>query len=106
MRRGVIFERAPSPPAAVCKPLAVLLHEVHVMQGTWHGRLLEELVLFRSPMDLCHLGAIWKRHAVTGDSTLISIDHYGVGEDHSDQLLVLTGGNNLPALVPLELGER
>src|SRR5689334_20598479 len=30
--RGVILERAPSPPAAVLEPLAVLHHEVDVMQ--------------------------------------------------------------------------
>src|SRR6185437_8008496 len=58
MGRGVILERAPSPPATVLEPLAVLHHEVDVMQRARYRRGGERLQLFRVPMDLRHLGAI------------------------------------------------
>src|SRR5215831_20247964 len=44
--RGVVEERTPSPSAAVREPLAVLHHEVDVVQASRHGRIGERLLLF------------------------------------------------------------
>ena len=44
--RGVILERAISPSAAVREPLAVLHHEINVMQGARHQRLTGLVVFF------------------------------------------------------------
>src|SRR6185312_13877036 len=59
----------------------------------------EVLVLFRAPMDLRHLGAVGERLAVAGNAGQVSVDHHGISKDRSDQLVVLTDGNNLPAFV-------
>src|SRR6266403_686674 len=105
--RGVILELAISPSAAVREPLAILLHEINVMQGAGHQRLTGgRLVLFRVPMDLRHFGAVGERLAVAGNTGLISVDHRGVPEDYSKHLPVMTDRNGLPAFVSLELGER
>ena len=45
-RCGIIFERGPSPSAAVREPLAVLHHEVDVMLGTWNRWLTGVRLLF------------------------------------------------------------
>src|SRR5262245_25955473 len=104
--RGVIVERAPSPSAAVYEPLAVLHHEINVMLGTWHRWLSGvRFLLFRVPMDLRHLSAIWERLAVTGHALLIGIDHYGVPDDRSHNAFVLTDRDYWPAFVSPELGE-
>src|SRR5262245_31223655 len=58
---GVIIERGPSPSSAVCELVAVLYHEVHVMQGARHRGIRKVLVLLRVPMDLRHLGAVGER---------------------------------------------
>src|SRR5262249_11539627 len=63
------------------------------------------LISFRNPMDLRHLGAIWKGPAVTGDSCLVRVDHHRVSEDHSEQIPVMANGDDLPAFVASELGE-
>src|SRR5262245_30344453 len=76
------------------------------MQGARHRRIWEVLVLFRVPMNLCHFGAVGERLAVAGNAGQVGVDHHGVSEDHSGELVVMTDGNNLPAFVPLELGER
>src|SRR5262249_23230372 len=104
--RGLIIEHGPSPSAAISEPVTVLHHEVHVMLGARHGRIREVLVLFRVPMDLRHLGAVGERLAVAGNAGQTGVDHHGVSEDHSDQLVVLTDGNNLPAFISPELRER
>src|SRR5438094_1109060 len=104
--RRVIVERGPSPPAAVCEPLAVLHHEVDVMLRARHRRGGERLHLFRVPMDLRHLGAVGERLAVPGNAGPVGRDHHGISEDHSHQGSVLTDGDNLPGLVSPELGER
>src|SRR2546422_1439568 len=44
--RRAIVERGPSPPTAVCEPLAVLHHEVDVMLRARHGRGGEGVPLF------------------------------------------------------------
>src|SRR5262245_23085359 len=56
-------------------------------------------------MDLGHLGAVGERFAVAGNAGQIGVDHHGVSEDRSDQLVVLTDGNNLPGFVSPELRE-
>src|SRR5262249_49021963 len=89
-----------------CKPLAVLLHEIHIMESTWHRRVREKLVGFWSPMDLRHFGTVGKRLAVAWNASLVGVNHHRICEDHSDQSVVLTGGNNLPAFVTLDLRER
>src|SRR5213594_3402490 len=104
--RGLILEHGPSPPAAVGEPLAVLHHEVDVMQRARHRRGGERLHLFRVPMDLRHLGAVGERLAVPGNAGPVGLDHLGIGEDRSKQGSVLTDGDNLPGLVSPELGER
>src|SRR5262245_35156429 len=65
--RGVIVEHGISPSTAILEPLAVLHHEVDVMQRRWHRRCRERLQLFRVVMDLRHLGAVGKRLAVAGN---------------------------------------
>src|SRR5262245_3792939 len=57
-------------------------------------------------MDLRHLGTVWERLAVARNAGQVGVDHHGISEDHSDQLVVLTDGNNLPAFVSSELRER
>src|SRR5207247_320567 len=103
--RGIIFERGPSPPAAVREPLAVLHHEVDVMQRARHRRCGECLQLFGVPMDLRHSGAVGERLAVAGNAGPVGGDHHGIGEDRCKQGSVLTDGDNLPGLVSPELGE-
>src|SRR5205823_11007030 len=103
---GLILERGPSPPAAAREPLAVLHHEVDVMQRARHRRCGKHLHLFRTPVDLRHLGAVGERLAVAGNSGPVRVDHGGVREDRSKQVSVLTDGDNLPGLVSPELGER
>src|SRR6516165_1561891 len=96
----------PSPSTAVCEPLAVLHHEIHVMLGTWHRWLSRvRLLFFRVPMDLRHLSAIWERLAVAGHAFLIGIDHYGVPHDRSNLAFVLTDRDYWPAFVSPELGQ-
>jgi len=63
----VILERAPSPSAAVCEPLAVLHHEIGVILGIWHHWWTGICLLFlRVPMDFRDLGAVRERLAVAG----------------------------------------
>src|SRR5262245_39328477 len=57
-------------------------------------------------MDLRHLGTVWERLAVARNAGQVGVDHHGISEDHSDQLVVLTNGNNLPAFVSPKLRER
>src|SRR5262249_44142548 len=62
VRRGVVLERAVTPTVAVGEALAVLHHEVDVVQLVEHERLTRRaLVLLRLPMDLRHLRAIGER---------------------------------------------
>src|SRR3984893_3763416 len=69
--RGVILERRPSPSSAVREPLAILHHEINVMEGAGHQRLTGgRFVLLRVPMDLRHFGAVGKRLAVAGNTGL------------------------------------
>src|SRR6478736_2951659 len=83
--RRVILERAPSPAAAVRKPLAVLHHEIDVVLCTWHRRLTGvRLLFFGVPMDFRHLGAVWERFAVAGHAFHIGVDHHGISHDHSE----------------------
>ena len=56
--RGVVLERTPSSSTAVREPLAVLHHEVDVMQRPGHRGRRERVQLPRDPMDLCNLGAV------------------------------------------------
>jgi hypothetical protein len=51
---GVVIEHGVSSSSAIREPLTVLHHEVHVDQIARHGRIREELVRFRSPVDLSH----------------------------------------------------
>src|SRR3989442_3558593 len=104
--RSVVLEGAPSPSAAVREPLAVLHHEVDVMQACRHRRSGERLELFRIPMNLRHLGAVGERLAVSGNAGLVGLDHHGIGKDHSHHLFVVTDGDGLPAFVSSELRER
>jgi hypothetical protein len=57
-------------------------------------------------VDLRHLGAIRERLAIAGNAGPVGVYHLGISEDHSDEPVVLTGGNNLPTFVSLEPGER
>ncbi len=61
-------------------------------------------------MDFRHSGAVGDNLAVADFPGAIGGDHRGIAEDHFDQLLGadrgLTDGDRLPALEPLELGER
>src|SRR6266550_6262592 len=104
--RSVILERGPSPAAAVREPLAILHHEVDVMQACRHRRSWERFQLFRVPMDLRHLGAVGERLAVTGNAGLVGLDHHGIGEDQSHHLFIVTDGDSLPTFVSSELRER
>src|SRR3984893_17729236 len=105
--RGIILKLAISPSAAVREPLAILRHEINVMQGAGHQRLTGgRLVLFRVPMDLRHFGAVGEGLTVTGHTGLVRMYHRGAPEDHSKHLSVMTDRNGLPAVVSLELGER
>src|SRR5262249_16914748 len=90
--RGAINEHGPSPPAAISEPLAVLHHEIHIMLGARHRRIREVLVLFRVPMDLRHFRTVGERLAVAGNTSLVGVDHHGISEDYSGQLVVLAGG--------------
>src|SRR6478736_9621210 len=102
----VIFERAVSPSAAVCEPLAVLHHEVGVVLGAWHRRLTGVRFFFRrGPMDLRHLGAVREWLAVAGNASLVGIDHHGVPENRRELVAVMADGDHLRAFVSLELGE-
>src|SRR5262245_8382324 len=57
-------------------------------------------------MDLRHLGTVWEGLAVAGNASQVGVDHHGISEDRSDQLVVLTDGDQLPAFVSPELRER
>src|SRR5258708_12664200 len=93
-----------SPSAAVREPLAILHHEINVMESAGHQRLTGgRLVLFRVPMDLRHFGAVGERLAVTGNTGLTRVDHRGVPENHRKHLSVIPHTNGLPAFVSLEL---
>ena len=76
------------------------------MLGPRHRRLRKILALFRDPMDLRHHGAVREWLPVAGNTGLVGRDHRGIAEDRRDSLVVLTGGNDLPAFVSPELGER
>src|ERR1043165_5533859 len=73
--RSEILEHGISPSAAVREPLAILYHEIHVMQGVRHCRHGELCTLFRIPMDLRHLGAVGEGLAVAWNARLVSLDH-------------------------------
>ena len=101
-----MLERGITPSATVREPLAILHHEVNVMQRTWYCRRTGiRLVLYRSPVDLRHLGAIRKRLAVTGNACLVRVDHHGISDDHSELIPVMANGDYLPAFVSPELGK-
>src|SRR6476660_2790736 len=105
--RRVIVERAPSPSAAVGKPLAVLHHEINVMLGTWHRWLTGvRLLFFRVPMNFRHLGAVRERLAIVGRAVLIGVDHGRIPHDHSDLAQVVADRDYWPVLVSPKLGER
>src|SRR5579863_6283284 len=102
----VILERGPSPSPAVREPVAVLHHEVRVMQGARHGRLAGLVLgLLRGPMDLRHPGPIGERLAVAGNARLVGLDHYGIAEDDRELVAIVTDSDRLPILVASELGE-
>ena len=104
--RRLIVEHGPPPPAGLREPLAVFHHEVDVMQRARHRRRGEHVHLFRVPVDLCHPGAVRERLAVARSAGPVGVDHHGIGEDRGKQVAVLTDGDNLPAFVSPELGER
>src|SRR5215469_16858913 len=106
IRCGVVAEHGPSPPAAICEPLAVLSHEINLTQRTRLRRLAGVyLVPFRVPTDLRQLGAVWKALAVTGEAVLVGVDHHRISKNHSDQAALFTSGDYGPALVSPELRE-
>src|SRR5262245_13819336 len=78
IRLRVVVEDRVAPSAAVGKPLAVLSHEINVNQVARYGRLLEELVRFRSPVNLGHLRSVRDGLTVAGYTCLIRLDHCGV----------------------------
>src|ERR1700722_2643488 len=105
--RGIILKLAIAPAAAVREPLAILHHEINVMERIRHQRLTGvRRVGLGVPMNLRHFGAFWERLAVTGNARLKRVDHRGIPEDHGHQRSIVTDGNHLPKLVSLELGER
>src|ERR1051325_3808621 len=104
--RGIVIEHGVSPSAAVRESLAVFDHEVHVDQVARHGRIGEELVRFRSPMDLRHLSSVRDRLTITGNTGLVGTYHRRIAEVHSDDPFVSTDGDGLPSFVSPELGER
>src|SRR5262249_57508185 len=58
--------------------------------------------LFRTPVDLRHLGAVGQRLAVAGIAGVIRIDQQGIRQDHSHHLVAgVTYGDNRPAFVSL-----
>jgi hypothetical protein len=57
-------------------------------------------------MDLCNFGAVGEWLAVAGNAGPVGIDHHGIGEDRSHQLVGLADGDNLPVFISPELGER
>src|SRR5262249_5858700 len=75
IRRRVSLEPGVSPSAAIREPLAVLLHEVHVQQIARSCRVRKKRVLLRLPVDLGHLGSVWNRLAVAGNTGVVGIDH-------------------------------
>src|SRR5208283_1406766 len=76
------------------------------MLGVWHRRCTGFVVIhFRVPMDLRHLGAIWKGLAVTGDARLIGVDHHRISKDRSELISVMADGDHRPAFVSPELRE-
>jgi TonB dependent receptor len=102
-----ILERAISPATTVGEPLAVLHHEVNVMERVGdQGRTGRRYIRLRIPVNLGHLGAVRKRLAVFRNTGFESRDHRGIPEDHRELAPVVTDGNGLPGLVPLELGKR
>src|SRR5215469_3257004 len=81
-RLGVVLEFSPSPAAAVREPVAVLDHEVDVMEGAgYEGLTGLPRLLLRVPMELGHPGAVGERLAVVGNAGLEGRDHRGVAED-------------------------
>src|SRR6185503_14272412 len=104
---GVILECPISPSAAIREPLAVLQHEVNVMQcagnqrGTRSGG-----VRFRIPMDLSHLDTIWERLAVFGNAGLVGPNHRWIPENYREQWSIVANGNELPSFVSPELRKR
>jgi hypothetical protein len=88
--RGVILKLGISPSAAVCEPLAILRHEINVMQGVRYQRLTRgRLILFRVPMDLRHFGAVGKRFAITGIPALYASIIAGLPRIACNQLSVM-----------------
>src|SRR4029077_93909 len=91
--RGVIIELGVSPSAAVRELLAVLHHEVDVMQRARHDRLTGlVLILLRGPMDLRESRAIGERLAIARDARLVGLDHCGIAEDGRELVAVVTDG--------------
>src|SRR5258708_30595739 len=78
-RRGVIVKLGVAPSAGLRKSLAVLLHEEKVCQSIRHvydkGGFR---ALLRFPLDLCDLGALGERLAVTRNTGLENRNYGGI----------------------------
>src|SRR5580693_8795761 len=74
--RNVILKHGISPAAGVRELLAILHHEVNVVERVGHQRRTGEgLLMYRIPMDLRQLGAIRERLAISGNTGLERVDH-------------------------------
>src|SRR6516164_864792 len=64
--------------------------------------------LFRYPLNLRSLGALWEGLTIAGNTFLECVDHHGIRKDKSDHVLGvgLTLADSLPVFVSLELRER
>src|SRR5579883_699480 len=73
--RLVVFEYGVTPTAAVRKSLAVLLHEIDVLQGAWNRSIGKEVILLGLPMDLGHFCPVRDCFAIAWKARAVSLDH-------------------------------
>src|SRR5208282_2570934 len=103
---GVVVELRIPPSAAVGEPLAVLHHEVDVVQGPRHNGIAGlSLVGPLGPMDLRHPGAVGDGLAVRWNARLKGLDHRRIAEDRGELVAVVTDGDYLPIFVSPEVSE-
>jgi hypothetical protein len=104
--RGSPVELGVAPSAAVGESLAVLHHEINIVQLAVHRRRRRRVfTLLRFPMDLRHSDAIGEMLAGGRKTGLIGGDHRGIAQDHFNQISGLADADGLPAFVSLEIGE-
>ena len=104
--RGVVLEHGLSPSAAVRELLAVLHHEIDVVLEPGTSARLAPLPRLRYPMDFRHLRAVRKGLAVAGNAARYAATIEGFPTITAAARRRSADRDDLPVLVPSEVGER